>query len=177
VADRDDRRGGPRRCGRRGRRARGRAGTREIDALDPRNLVDRIHAVCLSGGSAYGLAAADGVMAELERRQLGVPVGDDPAHVVPVVPTAIIFDLGRGGVFGNRPDASFGERASAPGDDDERSRRRSAPARAPWRRAARRGRHGVGGRATSATAPSPSRRWSSTTPSAMSSTPPPARRS
>jgi L-aminopeptidase/D-esterase-like protein len=87
-------------------------GTREIEALDPRNLVDRIHAVCLSGGSAYGLAAADGVMAELERRQLGVPVGDDPAQVVPVVPTAIIFDLGRGGVFGNRPDASFGERAA-----------------------------------------------------------------
>lgn len=86
-------------------------GTRETDALDPRNLVDRINAVCLSGGSAYGLAAADGVMAELERRGLGVSVGDDPAHVVPVVPAAIIFDLGRGGAFGNRPDRSFGERA------------------------------------------------------------------
>lgn len=87
-------------------------GTREIDALDPRNLVDRVHAICLSGGSAFGLAAADGVMAELERRSLGVRVGDDPAHVVPVVPTAIIFDLGRGGSFHNRPDASFGERAT-----------------------------------------------------------------
>ena len=86
-------------------------GTREIDALDAHNLVDRIHAVCLSGGSAYGLAAADGVMAELERRYLGVPVGPDPGHVVPVVPTAVIFDLGRGGNFGNRPGPEFGSRA------------------------------------------------------------------
>ncbi|MEJ7799991.1 MAG: P1 family peptidase, partial [Ilumatobacter sp.] len=84
-------------------------GTRETDALDPRNLVDRIHAVCLSGGSAYGLAAADGVMAELEARGLGVPVGPD--QVVPVVPTAVIFDLGRGGVFTNRPGPDFGARA------------------------------------------------------------------
>jgi L-aminopeptidase/D-esterase-like protein len=88
-------------------------GTRETDALDARNLVDRVHAVCLSGGSAYGLAAADGVMAHLERRRLGVRVGPDPAHVVPVVPTAVIFDLGRGGVFGNRPTAEFGARAAA----------------------------------------------------------------
>lgn len=86
-------------------------GTRETDALDPHNLVDRIHAICLSGGSAYGLAAADGVMAELERRRLGVPVGPDPAQVVPVVPTAVIFDLGRGGDFGHRPGPDFGERA------------------------------------------------------------------
>ena len=86
-------------------------GTRETDALAPGNLVDRVHAVCLSGGSAYGLSAADGVMAELERRGLGVPVGDDPAHVVPVVPTAVIFDLGRGGRFDARPDPDFGARA------------------------------------------------------------------
>lgn len=87
-------------------------GTRETDALDPRNLVDRIHAVCLTGGSAYGLAAADGVVAELERRQLGVPVGPEPHEVVPVVPAAVIFDLGRGGRFDARPDASFGARAT-----------------------------------------------------------------
>jgi L-aminopeptidase/D-esterase-like protein len=86
-------------------------GTRETDALDPHNLVDRIHAVCLSGGSAYGLATADGVMAELERRRLGVPVGPEPAHVVPVVPTAVVFDLGRGGAFANRPGPEFGARA------------------------------------------------------------------
>lgn len=86
-------------------------GTRETDALDPRNLVDRVHAICLTGGSAYGLAAADGVMAELERLELGVPVGTEPGHVVPVVPTAVIFDLGRGGAFSNRPDPTFGARA------------------------------------------------------------------
>ena len=86
-------------------------GTRETDALDAHNLVDRIHAVCLSGGSAYGLATADGVMAELERRHLGVPVGRDPHQVVPVVPTAVIFDLGRGGRFDRRPTADFGARA------------------------------------------------------------------
>ncbi len=86
-------------------------GTRETDALDPGNLVDRVHAVCLSGGSAYGLATADGVMAELERRRLGVPVGPNPDHVVPVVPTAGVFDLGRGGGFGHRPEPTFGERA------------------------------------------------------------------
>lgn len=87
-------------------------GTRETDALDPGNLVDRIHAVCLTGGSAYGLAAADGVMAYLEDRRLGVPVGTQPHEVVPVVPAAVIFDLGRGGDFTNRPDRGFGERAA-----------------------------------------------------------------
>lgn len=86
-------------------------GTRETDALAPTNLVDRLHAVCLSGGSAYGLAAADGVVAELERRRLGVPVGPAPEHVVPVVPTAVVFDLGRGGRFDHRPGPDFGARA------------------------------------------------------------------
>lgn len=86
-------------------------GTRETDALDPRNLVDLVHAVCLTGGSAYGLAAADGVMEVLARRGLGVRVGPGPHDVVPVVPAAVIFDLGRGGNFGNRPDAGFGRRA------------------------------------------------------------------
>ncbi len=89
-------------------------GTRETDALAPHNLIEQIHAVCLTGGSAYGLAAADGVMAWLEARSLGFTVGPadpGPAHVVPVVPAAVIFDLGRGGNFGNRPDAGFGHRA------------------------------------------------------------------
>lgn len=86
-------------------------GTRETDALDPRNLVDRVHAICLTGGSAYGLSAADGVMRELEQRCRGVAVGPEPGHVVPVVPTAVIFDLGRGGRFTNRPDPEFGARA------------------------------------------------------------------
>ena len=73
---------------------RGRAtGTREVDALDPRHLVERIHAILLTGGSAYGLGAADGVMRWLRERGRGLPVG--PAGVVPIVPTAVVFDLGR----------------------------------------------------------------------------------
>lgn len=90
-------------------------GTRETDALSPQNLVQEIHAVCLTGGSAYGLAAADGVVAWLEERSLGFPigVGDDHVGVVPVVPTAVVFDLGRGGRFDHRPGAEFGRRAIA----------------------------------------------------------------
>ena len=107
-------------------------GTRETDALDPRNLVDLVHAVCLTGGSAYGLAAADGVMDVLARRGLGVRVGPGPSDVVPVVPAAVIFDLGRGGDFGNRPDAGFGRRALiAARAITARHVARSAPAPAP----------------------------------------------
>jgi len=87
-------------------------GTRETDALAPDTLVRTIHAVCLTGGSAYGLAAADGVVRHLEQQRLGFPVGPRPEHVVPVVPAAVIFDLGRGGRFDHRPDADFGERAA-----------------------------------------------------------------
>lgn len=91
-------------------------GTRETDALAPHNLVEQVHSVCLTGGSAYGLAAAHGVMQWLEEHHLGFPVGPadaDPALVVPIVPAAVIFDLGRGGSFANRPDAEFGRRAAA----------------------------------------------------------------
>lgn len=84
-------------------------GTRETDALRPDNLVQRIHAVTLTGGSAYGLAAADGVMSEMSNAGLGFAIG---GGVVPIVPAAVIFDLGRGGSFDNRPDAAFGERAA-----------------------------------------------------------------
>ncbi len=86
-------------------------GTKETDALDPRNLVQRAEAVVLTGGSAYGLDAASGVMAWLEERGRGVRVGPDPAHVVPVVPAACVFDLGRGGEFRARPDAATGRAA------------------------------------------------------------------
>ncbi|MEU4168597.1 P1 family peptidase [Streptomyces sp. NPDC026665] len=86
-------------------------GTKETDALDPRNLVQRIEAVVLTGGSAYGLDSASGVMAWLEERGRGVRVGPDPTHVVPVVPAACVFDLGRGGDFRARPDASTGRAA------------------------------------------------------------------
>ncbi|MFJ9706253.1 P1 family peptidase [Streptomyces sp. NPDC101234] len=86
-------------------------GTKETDALDPRNLVQRAEAIVLTGGSAYGLDAASGVMAWLEERGRGVRVGPDPAHVVPVVPAACVFDLGRGGNFRARPDAAAGRTA------------------------------------------------------------------
>ncbi|MFD9092865.1 P1 family peptidase [Streptomyces collinus] len=86
-------------------------GTKETDALDPRNVVQRVDAVVLTGGSAYGLDAASGVMAWLEERGRGVRVGPGPAHVVPVVPAACVFDLGRGGDFRARPDAATGRAA------------------------------------------------------------------
>ncbi|HVL85738.1 MAG TPA: P1 family peptidase, partial [Pseudonocardia sp.] len=85
-------------------------GTRETDLLDPRNTVPRVHAVVLTGGSAYGLAAVDGVMAWLEERDVGFPV---PGGVVPIVPAAVLFDLGRSGSFTARPDASTGAAACA----------------------------------------------------------------
>ena len=67
----------------------------------------------LTGGSAYGLAAADGVMATLEQAGIGFPVGPEPGHVVPIVPAAVIFDLNRHGSFQRRPTADFGARAVA----------------------------------------------------------------
>ena len=87
-------------------------GTRETDVLDPRNLVERVHAVVLSGGSALGLAAADGVARALFEDGIGFPMGG-PGEVVPIVPAAILFDLGRGGNFGNAPDAELGAAAYA----------------------------------------------------------------
>ncbi|KAB2973248.1 P1 family peptidase [Streptomyces sp. SS1-1] len=86
-------------------------GTKETDALDPRNVVRKVEAIVLTGGSAYGLDAASGVMAWLEEHRRGVRVGPDPAHVVPVVPAACVFDLGRGGDFRARPDAGTGRAA------------------------------------------------------------------
>ena len=86
----------------------GAPGTRETDLLDPRALVEQVDAVVLCGGSAYGLAAADGVMAALAADGRGLPVGPNPGEVVPIVPAAVIFDLGRGGVFAHRPTAEFG---------------------------------------------------------------------
>ena len=68
-------------------------GTRETDLLRSENTVALVNAVVLSGGSAYGLSAADGVMRFLEERGVGHRVG---SHIVPIVPAAIIFDLGVG---------------------------------------------------------------------------------
>src|SRR6476469_509961 len=85
----------------------GAPGTRETDLLVPENLVQQVDAVCLSGGSAYGLAAADGVMRWLAEHNRGMRVGAAEHEVVPIVPGAVIFDLPRGD-WGNRPDQTFG---------------------------------------------------------------------
>ena len=86
-------------------------GTRETDLLQPHNTVERVHAVTLCGGSAFGLAAADGVMRALEERGIGYPVfGPGTSPIVPIVPAAVIFDLMVGDP-GNRPSAEDGHRA------------------------------------------------------------------
>src|SRR2546430_2441591 len=94
---------------------RGRAtGTRELDALNPRHLVDRIDAILLTGGSAYGLGAADGVMRWLRERRRGLPVGS--AGIVPIVPPAVIFGF----------DLAPGDRAARGRGADEASRAAAA---------------------------------------------------
>jgi L-aminopeptidase/D-esterase-like protein len=82
----------------------GAPGSRETDLLDPANSVRYVDAVLIAGGSAYGLAAADGVMRWLEEQHRGVTM---PAGVVPIVPGAVIFDLDVG-AWSHRPTAEFG---------------------------------------------------------------------
>jgi L-aminopeptidase/D-esterase-like protein len=86
----------------------GAPGTRETDLLNPINLVEKIHALVLAGGSAFGLDAATGVMGYLEEKKIGFNTG---AAKVPIVPSAILYDLniGRADV---RPDAAMGYRAA-----------------------------------------------------------------
>ena len=88
----------------------GAPGTRETDLLDPLNMVDKVNAIVLSGGSAYGLDAAQGVVRYLEEREVGWRVG--AIGVVPIVPAAILFDLGFGGDPTIRPTADCGYRAA-----------------------------------------------------------------
>jgi len=90
--------------------------THETDALRPTTLVPTVDAVCLTGGSAYGLAAAGGVQRWCEQHGRGFGVGppDRPRQLlVPIVPAAAIFDLGRGGDPTARPDAELGRLAAA----------------------------------------------------------------
>src|ERR1035437_7724386 len=82
-------------------------GTRETDLLNPSNLVDRVHAVLLAGGSAWGLDAASGVMQWLEENNIGLQVG---FGLVPIVPAAVLFDLPVGDAR-IRPDARAGYQA------------------------------------------------------------------
>jgi len=87
----------------------GSPGTRETDLLKPENMVQIVNAVTLSGGSAYGLAAASGVMRCLESRGTGFPVGG--GNVVPIVPSAVSFDADQCNGTAARPDLSFGLQA------------------------------------------------------------------
>lgn len=87
----------------------GAPGTRETDLLNPVNLVEKVHAVLLAGGSAFGLDAASGVMRYLEERRIGFNTG---TAKVPIVPAAILFDLNLGR-SDRRPDAEMGYRAAA----------------------------------------------------------------
>jgi len=90
---------------------RGRAtGSRELDACRPESLAGRVDAILLAGGSAYGLAAADGAVRWLSGQGRGFPVGP---LTVPVVPAAVVFDLGPCGRPDARPDAAMGTAACA----------------------------------------------------------------
>src|SRR5512144_2815299 len=71
----------------------GAPGTRETDLLDPVNMVERVHSVVLAGGSAFGLDAASGVMKYLADQKIGYGIG---GNKVPIVPAAILYDLGVG---------------------------------------------------------------------------------
>ncbi len=84
--------------------------THETDALDPTTLVPTVDAVVLAGGSAFGLIAAHGAQRWLEEQGLGYRTAN---AVVPIVPAAAIYDLGRGGDITARPDEQMGYDAAA----------------------------------------------------------------
>lgn len=85
-------------------------GTHETDVLAPGTVADTVDAVALAGGSAYGLASATGVQRWCEEHGRGLHVG---GALVPIVPAAIVFDLGKGGDHRKRPDANLGYQAAA----------------------------------------------------------------
>jgi len=85
----------------------GAPGTRETDALQPMHLVQKVHAILLTGGSAFGLDAASGVVRYLEEKEIGLDVG---VTRVPIVPAAVLFDLNIGSAT-RRPDAQMGYQA------------------------------------------------------------------
>jgi L-aminopeptidase/D-esterase-like protein len=117
----------------------GAPGTRETDAIRPGTLAPEVHAVVLTGGSAFGLAAADGVQRWLEERGVGFDAG---VARVPIVPAAVLFDLGIGDPAA-RPDASAGMAACEAASDG----------------AVAEGSVGAGAGATVAKSPDPSAGW------------------
>jgi L-aminopeptidase/D-esterase-like protein len=90
----------------------GAPGTRETDALDPMGLTGRVDAVVLSGGSAFGLDSASGVMAWLSEKGRGFSLRPDVPRV-PIVPAAILFDLASGGRFAPEVFPALGRKAAA----------------------------------------------------------------
>ena len=93
-------------------------GTRETDLLSPVNTVERVHAIVLAGGSAFGLDAASGVMRYLDERGIGFKVVSHGIPVtVPIVPAAVLIDLGVGGNPKVRPDAQCGYQAAVAATD------------------------------------------------------------
>lgn len=91
----------------------GASGTEEMDAMSPFHITTGVHAIVLAGGSAYGLEAASGVRRHLERKGIGFPTA---GGVVPIVPSAILYDLGIGKP-GVRPTREMGEAAAAAATD------------------------------------------------------------
>ncbi len=110
----------------------GAPGTSETDLLNPLNMVDKVNAIVLAGGSAYGLDARTGVVRYLEEHKIGWRV---PTGVVPIVPAAILFDLGVGNRPDVRPTADCGYRAAM--RRAQRRSRKATLARAQARRSAR----------------------------------------
>lgn len=92
----------------------GASGTEEMDVMSPFHITTAVHAVVLAGGSAFGLEAASGVRRYLEQKGIGFPTG---AAVVPIVPAAILYDLGIGKA-GVRPTREMGESAAAAASDN-----------------------------------------------------------
>jgi L-aminopeptidase/D-esterase-like protein len=92
----------------------GAPGTRDADLLNPLNTVEQVNAVFLSGGSAYGISVGDGVMRYLEEKKTGFKIA---GTVVPIVPGAVLMDLGFGGSSNIRPNAECGYRAASTASD------------------------------------------------------------
>jgi L-aminopeptidase/D-esterase-like protein len=92
----------------------GAPGTRDADLLNPLNTVEQVNAVFMTGGSAYGISVGDGVMRYLEEKKLGFKIA---GTVVPIVPGAVLMDLGFGGNSNIRPNADCGYRAASTATD------------------------------------------------------------
>src|SRR5262245_19918294 len=92
----------------------GAPGTRDANLLDPLNTVEQVNAVFLTGGSAYGLSVGEGVTRYLEEKKIGFKIA---GTVVPIVPGAVLMDLGFGGNSNIRPNADCGYRAASTASD------------------------------------------------------------